>query len=320
MTTCGGCNSGSAEATICCEICDAIFCIPCSKLVPTELKFIQLKSPATLMFCCTSCKTNVKKPTTVTIKFLSDQIKLLTDTIRDKETIISDKTRIIAHLEEKIVEQAKPKRQEAPPSKFKFASAGASTAPAAPNTTTPIAETSNPDNASQSSNVKVMEARQRAAMNRVINLGKDGSGSAAPQVDIRLHKKSIQPAKTDTDAPWTTVSYNKRGRNRTTLGANTGELTIAAVESRRSIFVSRLSPDTTPEMLKQHLEASEVKPLSIEKLVIKSEEIAAFKVVVQQSDEKRATSSEVWPRYTIIRPYRQPRVFLGGRSQAIQSS
>lgn len=178
-----------------------------------------------------------------------------------------------------------------------------------------------PNSVSQPNNLEAMESRQRAVMSGVINLAEDGSFSTAPYVKAATKRTTLRSSATpntnSNEVSWRTVTHRKK-RNKTTLGENTSGLSIAAVESRRSIFISRLSPDTTPEMLRQHLVENDIEPSSIEKLDIKSSEIAAFRVVIQQSDEKRAVRGEIWPKYTIIRPFRRPRAFLQAPSQANQ--
>lgn len=91
----------------------------------------------------------------------------------------------------------------------------------------------------------------------------------------------------------------------TTLGSSVDDFCISAVESRKQIFVSRLNPNTTPEQIKIHLEGKQVKTLNIDKLEIQSKEIAAFRIQVASSDIKKIYDPLVWPKYTIIRPFRE---------------
>lgn len=306
----------SDENTISCEVCDEVFCPPCTKLVPTELRVLQLKSPTTLIFCCQSCRVNLKTPKAITVRFLKDQLKLLMDTVQDKDTIIEDKKRIIAHLEDNLSKLTLPVQQDVTKNKNKGnrANASASIVPDASSSLATKGGTSS--GVTRPGTLRAMEVKQRNVMNELINLAGTEFG---PKASHARHIAQPPEIADSAGAKWKTVTH-KRKKNHTTLGANTGELSIAAVESRRSIFVSRLSPDTTSEKLQQYLVGVNIKPLNIEKLDIRSKEIAAFKVVVQQSDEKRTIDGELWPKYTIIRPFRQPRSFLNGQSQPNQVS
>lgn len=317
MSTCVSCKKGdiSDDRIVSCGVCGDIFCHPCSKLLPTELKVIQLKSPTTLIFYCQSCKAEIQKPAMMQVKLLKEQIQLLTNIIKDKEVIIEDKCKIISHLEESAKTRKLPKKLGSAGGEVSGTSKLVGPHNPAPGAFTTAVKSNkpnsgnNPDSRDRVNALRVLENKQRAVMNEIINLQKEDSNSSL------VHSHTVQSAANGGESSWKTMTYKKK-KNRTILGANTGELSIAAVESRRSIFVSRLSPDTTSERIRKHLEDNNIKPLEVEKLGIKSKDIAAFKLVVQQSDEKQATKSELWPKYTIIRPFRQPRAFLHGSSQS----
>lgn len=104
------------------------------------------------------------------------------------------------------------------------------------------------------------------------------------------------------------VTYRNR-RNKTTLGSSRDQCQITAVESRREIFVSRLHPNTTLDQIKAHLQDKNIKSLAVDKLPIKSDQVAAFKITVSHMESNAIQQPEVWPKYTIIRPYRKTRNF-----------
>lgn len=305
MAACAKCKRVlNSEDAVACEVCGDTCCIPCSKLVPTELRVLQLKSPPSLIFCCQDCKVNIKNPEEI-IRLLKDQIRLLMNTVRDKETIVDDKVKIISHLEVKIAEQTLRHVTNETAAAVTHSHASSSSVVNVPQT-----KTKNRTPMTSGSFSKTLENKQRNLMDRMINLA--GDLVAAP----RTQKTKVQSIGNPDEAAWNTVSYKKKSRNnKTTLGANVNQLCIRAVESRRNVFISRLSPDTTVEKISQHLMEHKVEPLSIQKLEIKSKDVAAFKVVIQQSDETQIMNGEMWPKYTIIRPYRQPRAFFPGDSQ-----
>lgn len=100
-------------------------------------------------------------------------------------------------------------------------------------------------------------------------------------------------------------------RTDTILGSNINNLEIKAVESRRHIFISRLSPETTEDQIKKHLLNNNIPTLQVEKLATRSNDIAAFKVQVPFSEMKKTFDSTIWPKYTILRPYRAPKKMTG---------
>lgn len=324
MSTCVKCSKSGVpeDNTVSCGICNDILCIPCSKLLPTELRVVQLKSPTTLLFCCQPCKAEILKPTLVQVKFLREQIKLLTDTIRDKEVIIEDKSKIISHLECNVGGHMFSKRLGGSGGESKNQGVLNTPHNSAANACTKPVKNNDSSSRNKVNSLELLEREQRAVMGRIINLQVDNSSKKGYQAQVQTaagREESPPQPSSQSSSSWKTVTHRKK-RARTILGANTGGLSIAAVESRRNIFVSRLSPDTTVDQLRQHLESNNIKPLEIEKLGIKSKDIAAFKLVIQQSDEKQAVNSELWPKYTIIRPFRQPRAFLQGGFQPNQTT
>lgn len=316
MTSCKQCNKGgiSADNVALCAICDSAYCFPCSELLPTEQRVIQLKSPTTLLFCCKPCKVEIKKPLVVQVGFMKDQIKLLNDIIRDKEVIIKDKSTIIAHLEAEIVGRPNMQCDGAVGDANSQCEQAVRTAATLNNCPTTVKGVKSLRSVDQDNRIalKTLERKQREVMSEVIGLGRGVSNSEK----VQEFGVATRVAPDNDDTTWKTAS-SKRKKKRTILGANTDMLPIAAVESRRNVFVSRLRPETTSEQIRKHLEDNKINPLEVEKLDIRSKDIAAFKIVIQQSDEKQASCCDLWPKYTIIRPYRQPRAFL---SVGFQSS
>ncbi|VEN52995.1 unnamed protein product [Callosobruchus maculatus] len=85
------------------------------------------------------------------------------------------------------------------------------------------------------------------------------------------------------DDGFETVQRQRKISKKTVIGSAENSM-IAAIEGRSSFFISRLSPEVSDEQVKSHLVAQHIHALEVEKLPIKSETIAAFKVVVSRSD------------------------------------
>lgn len=150
----------------------------------------------------------------------------------------------------------------------------------------------------QDSNANKLELKQKEKMSELVNLNNDIIQDTNPPSSSYCEKSNHHDFKT--------VTHKKR-RNGTTLGTNTEKCEISAVESRRSMFISRLAPDTTVDKLQKHLLQYNITSLSIEKLKIQSSDIAAFKIVTTVSMEKSINNPEIWPRFTILRPFREQR-------------
>lgn len=102
------------------------------------------------------------------------------------------------------------------------------------------------------------------------------------------------------------VSKNKsENKSKTIIGKNTdGTAIISAVEGRKHFFISRLKPTTTVEDLTTYLNSKNLTNANCTKLSIRSDTIAAFKVSVAASEANKILDSDLWPKFTIIRPYR----------------
>lgn len=159
-----------------------------------------------------------------------------------------------------------------------------------------------------------LEADQRQLMNEIINL--DPSNSKNRLVEIENQNK-IQEIKNDVG----TTNHDEENRNiiedgsgfifpktrrqnqKTVIGQNLNSTKLKAVNPLSWIFVSQLEPDTTVEDVKSYLNDYDIRVMQCFKLKTFSNNITAFKVGVNQSDEDKMFSGDMWPVKTIIRPY-----------------
>lgn len=151
-------------------------------------------------------------------------------------------------------------------------------------------------------------------MNEIINL--DPSNSKNRLVEIENQNK-IQEIKNDVG----TTNHDEENRNiieddsgfifpktrrqnqKTVIGQNLNSTKLKAVNPLSWIFVSQLEPDTTVEDVKSYLNDYDIRVMQCFKLKTFSNNITAFKVGVNQSDEDKMFSGDMWPVKTIIRPY-----------------
>ncbi|KAK4874507.1 hypothetical protein RN001_013867 [Aquatica leii] len=147
--------------------------------------------------------------------------------------------------------------------------------------------------------------KSKSKINEILNLNND-----LPSDNMQLNNIVPDEESLISNADYITVS-NKRTKkiNKTTLGTNINQCEITAVASRRQIFISRLSPNTTVNQLESHLKKQKITFCNIEKLQIRSTEIAAYKVTIPSTEETAIFNPENWPQFAIIRPFYNNRNF-----------
>lgn len=217
-----------------------------------------------------------------TIESLKNQVTLLSNVMENKATSLSPQT-----------SKAKSTSQVAHPKQLEAQKANKSN-------TNQNLETINDD---KNPNFKenyadVLKNAQEKKCDQLININSDTylknkrvineKSTDIPTSSLK-NKKSTQKNKTD---------------NKTVVGTATDKCVIKGVESRRAIFISRLSPSTSTDQVNTHLEQFNIKSCTIQKLNIKSEEVAAFKILINASEISKINDPNVWPQHTIIRPYR----------------
>ncbi|KAK4880949.1 hypothetical protein RN001_004268 [Aquatica leii] len=147
--------------------------------------------------------------------------------------------------------------------------------------------------------------KQKSKINEILNLNND-----LPSNNIQLNNIVLDEESLIGNTDYITVS-NKRTKktNKTTLGTNINQCEITAVASRRQIFISRLSPNTTVNQLQSHLKKQNITFCNIEKLQIRSTEIAAYKVTIPSTEETAIFNPDNWPQFATIRPFYNNRNF-----------
>lgn len=114
------------------------------------------------------------------------------------------------------------------------------------------------------------------------------------------------------------VTYRKRSTN-TIIGKRTDGGNLAAVEAKSWIFISRLQPSTTVENVRDYARGCGIDIVDCERLVIRSQEVSAFKISVPRNLDSKVLSEDTWPINTIVRRYRRRLNFQEGPATPIQT-
>lgn len=285
-----------------CDRCKRVTCKVCDKISSTEVRVL-IRSTRVLIYWCMDCREGsetVEQDMSTTISRFETKLEKVLLSIRDSNADF------LKQITSTVKESLEPKSVKGSHIQ-------------GPHPDKPVQRTNQA--AVQGKRLRELEQHQRRLMSDIISLEHSGNESAAgsfgPQSKMdhvsgnQMNHASGNKWNKPPQPPMQISSSVKRGN--TTLGANTNKLGISAVESRRHIFVSRLNPDTTSDQLMLHLKGNNVNVHNVEKLEIQSREIAAFKVHVPFSDLKTMFDPLIWPKYTIVRPFKEPRSnLLGG--------
>lgn len=112
----------------------------------------------------------------------------------------------------------------------------------------------------------------------------------------------------DKKEEFTTVRHGRKKTMKSMIGKSVETTNIQAVEPRSWYFISRLHPGTTTDDINTFLNQKAIKTSSCSKLPIASQEIAAFRIAVNNQDIGKIMSPEFWPENIIVRPYQQNRI------------
>lgn len=80
--------------------------------------------------------------------------------------------------------------------------------------------------------------------------------------------------------------------------------TISAVKNRKWIFVSNLNNTTTEKDLENYLKENNFAALECHRLLIRTQEIAAFKIAISEEVYDDMFQEDLWPLNVIVRPFK----------------
>lgn len=295
--------------------CNNVLHYVCSAFKPTELKFVEANRD--VVWFCEGClaRHTSEQPGTAggpsssslvsenvisTIQRVDQNFEMVVSLIKELELKIDKQNTIISKLELKLSEkQTKSEGYEEPVKPpLQETTAAVTIKRNRPitrswSTTTPIdGDDRQQAVAAISKNTNTNNDKQQQSYSAVVGNKKTNTDMA----------KGIAPPAGDTRSTdgFTDVKHKRRKMIR---GSRTENASISAVESRKWIFVSRLQKHTTEEDLKSYLTENNIEIISCDKLVIRSDQIAAFKIGIPASLEENIYRSDLWPINTIVRPY-----------------
>lgn len=84
----------------------------------------------------------------------------------------------------------------------------------------------------------------------------------------------------------------------------TSELSVVAPRPRRkAMFVSKLSPDTTPAQLQEHFSSIGVQPLACRRLKTRYASYSSFHVALEDEAFQRLQDPNLWPKNCLFKPF-----------------
>lgn len=84
----------------------------------------------------------------------------------------------------------------------------------------------------------------------------------------------------------------------------TSELSVVAFRPRRkAMFVSKLSPDTTPAQLQEHFSSIGVQPLASRRMKTRSASYLSFHVALEDEAFQRLQDPNLWPKNCLFKPF-----------------
>ena len=120
---------------------------------------------------------------------------------------------------------------------------------------------------------------------------------------------SRDTAEQDEDG-WNVVRNNARRRRRSTqiLGnINTADGEFSGVERNLDVFVGGSNPNTSEDVIVNHIVSKGVQVVKCEKIVGKVDWYVPFKVTVKASDRDKLLNPDIWPCNIFVRKFRRPR-------------
>ena len=130
-------------------------------------------------------------------------------------------------------------------------------------------------------------------------VGTDGANAAT----VAKHVGDAQEPKAE--LKWSDVTRRNRGPQKkkdAIIGTAKVEGIKAVTRQRKaSVFVSRLSPDLDPEVLKTHIVGSVGFEVAVEKLKTRFDTYSSFHITAICQDPHKLLSPDLWPEDTYIR-------------------
>lgn len=111
------------------------------------------------------------------------------------------------------------------------------------------------------------------------------------------------PVVIECDEPKPAKNHRQRVK---TLRGTRDDATLKTMDNKKWVFVSQFSSETTEEQVTNYLKQNNINFTDCVKLDITNKTVAAFKIAALEKHIDSLFDINLWPRNTIIRPYRRP--------------
>lgn len=282
--------------------CDGFIHYVCSSFKPTELKFLETNNK-NIKWYCDKCCGSKKEPNDMYTKLddMNQKLLVLTDIINAQTIKIEKHNNILTNL--KTTDESRRI------------------------THSPKETISRPTTRSRTLNTDVTDEFTKLHLQLTTGLPeiekeKENGNNSFSASKIEKHKVQTNISKKKNDTPKrnintdvtsasveslkkTQVREMSTNRNRKTIRGQRTDTVIKAEENRKWVFISQLVKTTTENDVITYLRDNGVNVLQCNRLEIKNNEIAAFKIAIKEELYEEMFDPALWPVNTIIRPYRQ---------------
>ena len=110
---------------------------------------------------------------------------------------------------------------------------------------------------------------------------------------------------------WNIVRNNSRRRRRSAQingNVNTAGGEFSGVERNLDIFVGGSNPNTSEDVIVNHIASKGIQVVKCEKITGKVDWYVPFKVTVKASDRDKLLNTDIWPCNFFVRKFRKPRL------------
>lgn len=280
-------NEKTEKILICSGHCGNFVHHQCSVFKPSEVKFLEANTNNIKWYCDTcGINKNVNIVNEVHGK-LSDferKIEMLFNIIKEQSSKLENQTLIINNLQKS--QQSITNKQ-------------------GPNTRSKTTEIEDSDYIKTYS--KVISSTQHKKQGQDTNKNTPEPKQTTKKIPVEKNEKNgnIPEEKQSTQNNINNVNTNSVNMNKRTIRGSRTNTAISAAENRKWIFVSQLINTTKVEDVTKYLTENNIKALECEKLDIRNTNIAAFKIAVEEGVYEQMFDSDLWPRNTIVRPFRK---------------
>lgn len=292
----------TSEKVIICGEWNCFRCMhhSCSSFKPTELKFLKTYKKNIKWVCdeCLNIKSLPKSlpstsskninTMTVAIESLSEKLDRCLEQINRQSYEIQQHNLAINRLEQKMTSTVQTNTIQT-----RSVSKGKSTRDAT--------KISNPEITNQNIKKQIETNKNQSTLS---DQKTEGLSESFSEVAKKQTVRNTSPEVSE-NIELSTSAKNHRHHSKTLRGVR-NDAPLITMENRKWVFVSQFRSDTTVEQISNYLNQNKVKFTDWVKLNIINKTVAAFKISAPENLVDSLFDVNLWPRNTIIRPYRKP--------------